>query len=128
MGSSDADPEPATRSRSRWTVFAAAVGTLVFASALVSLAAAVLESPVAVGAVAVATLLAVVLAGRRAATSGDGADDGEESGDGTVWNAIPSWQYDGLHAESGGHTRDGQERALREIQRRADELEGRERE
>jgi len=47
--------------------------------------------------------------------------DDEES-DGTVWDAIPSWQYGGRHAESGGFSRDQQERALGEIRERADEL------
>ena len=31
------------------------------------------------------------------------------------WNAIPDWQYDGRHAESGGLTRGEQEQALQEI-------------
>lgn len=38
-------------------------------------------------------------------------DDGIESS----WNAIPDWQYDGRHAESGGLSRGEQEQALQEI-------------
>ncbi|ELZ22889.1 hypothetical protein C477_03704 [Haloterrigena salina JCM 13891] len=126
MSSPDAalDPE-STRSRSRWSAIAAVIGTLVFGSAIVGLSASVLEAPVAVGAVAVLVLLAVALAWRRAATAGETAADDEEIRD--VWNAIPPWQYDGRHAESGGLTRGEQESTLREIQQRADDLEERER-
>ena len=45
-----------------------------------------------------------------------GSDD-ERSG--SVWNAIPSRQYDGRHAESGGLARGEQEQALEEIQQDA---------
>lgn len=38
-------------------------------------------------------------------------DDGPDS----VWNAIPDWQYDGRHAESGGLSRGEQEQAIQEI-------------
>ncbi|MFO7833100.1 MAG: hypothetical protein R6V31_03355 [Halohasta sp.] len=43
--------------------------------------------------------------------SGGEASDGTESS----WNAIPNWQYDGRHVESGGLTRGEQEQALEEI-------------
>ena len=43
---------------------------------------------------------------------GDGDDNTDSE---SVWNAIPSWQYDGRHAESGGLTRGEQEQALQEI-------------
>lgn len=33
----------------------------------------------------------------------------------SIWNAIPNWQYDGRHAESGGLTRGEQEQALQKI-------------
>jgi len=33
----------------------------------------------------------------------------------SVWNAIPSWQYNGRHVESGGLARGEQEQALQEI-------------
>ncbi|WP_128478372.1 hypothetical protein [Halorussus pelagicus] len=49
------------------------------------------------------------------------SSDGDSGG--TVWDAIPSWQYRGRHVDSGGVTRDEQERALGEVQRHAEELE-----
>jgi hypothetical protein len=45
-------------------------------------------------------------------------DDGDDS-EGTVWDAIPSWQYEGRFAEAGGITRGEQERALADVQSRA---------
>ena len=123
MGSSDTGSEPTARSHSSGTVIAAVIGTLVFAASLVGLSVAALESTVAVGAVAIATLVAVGLLWSRAGSG----DENEGAAESNVWNAIPSWQYDGRHAESGGLTRDEQESALRDIQRRADELEERER-
>jgi len=36
--------------------------------------------------------------------------------DDSVWDAIPRWQYDGRHAESGGIARGEQEKALRELE------------
>ncbi|MCU4740657.1 hypothetical protein OB955_08085 [Halobacteria archaeon AArc-m2/3/4] len=56
-------------------------------------------------------------------TASSGIDDGETDDTNSVWNAIPSWQYGGRHAESGGLTRDEQEQALAEIQEQAAELE-----
>lgn len=40
----------------------------------------------------------------------------------SVWNAIPPWQYDGRHVESGGTTREEQERAGETIKREAEAL------
>ena len=40
---------------------------------------------------------------------------------GSVWNVIPSRQYDGRHAESGGLARGEQEAAIEEIQQDAAE-------
>lgn len=51
------------------------------------------------------------------------ADDDAHAG--AVWDAIPSWQYDGRHVESGGLTRDEQEQALQDVQDEAEELRGR---
>jgi hypothetical protein len=48
---------------------------------------------------------------------GDSGSDDDR--DGTVWDVIPSRQYGGRHAESGGIARDEQERAIRDIERRA---------
>ena len=44
-----------------------------------------------------------------------GSDGAVDGGTESSWNAIPSWQYDGRHAESGGLTRGEQEQALEEI-------------
>ena len=59
------------------------------------------------------------LRARRTSEEG-GGDEADAEGDGTVWDAIPSWQYGGLHVESGGTTRDEQERALGDVQRQAE--------
>lgn len=77
-----------------------------------SLSALSLVGPVV--AVAVSVLLAAALA--LALRSSAGPDEA-----GSVWDAIPSWQYAGRHVESGGLTRDEQERALRDVQREAEE-------
>ena len=42
---------------------------------------------------------------------------------GSVWDAIPSRQYAGRHAESGGLARDDQERALERTREAAEEME-----
>ena len=51
--------------------------------------------------------------------------DVDEGGDDKVrtWDFIPSWQYDGWQAHTGGHTVDEQERALAEIQAKAEAIE-----
>ncbi len=51
--------------------------------------------------------------------SDDGAD-GENDEEGTVWDAIPSWQYEGRPAEAGGIARGERERAVADIQSRAE--------
>ncbi|SFR35308.1 hypothetical protein SAMN04487947_0298 [Halogeometricum rufum] len=48
------------------------------------------------------------------------ADRGE--GD-SVWEAIPRWQYDGRHVESGGLTRGEQETALADVEQQAEQRE-----
>jgi hypothetical protein len=53
---------------------------------------------------------------RESASEGD-------AGSGSIWDLIPAWQYDGRHVESGGQTRDEQERALEDVQRQAEEIE-----
>ena len=58
---------------------------------------------------------AVLVAIRRSRRRGGDADDGG----GAVWDAIPSWQYDGRHAESGGLARGEQEDALAEVEEQA---------
>jgi len=44
-----------------------------------------------------------------------GGDEAADTDSESVWNAIPSWQYNGRHAESGGLARGEQEQALQEI-------------
>ena len=56
-----------------------------------------------------------LIAGVLGLTSGH-ADDADD-----VWDAIPKWQYDGRHVESGGFTRAEQEEAIEEIDERASE-------
>jgi len=68
-------------------------------------------------------LVAVGVAGwvglRRLQSSA--ADETADSSSSTVWNLIPSRQYAGRHAESGGVARSEQEAALEEISQQAAE-------
>lgn len=66
------------------------------------------------GGVAVST--SIVLLGR--AQPVEPPDDDRRS----VWSAIPSWQYDGRHVESGGVTREEQERAVETVKSEGDAL------
>ncbi|RXK50042.1 hypothetical protein [Halorientalis pallida] len=67
--------------------------------------------------------------GRGRSADGDGAaeadPDGAEPADdtGSVWDFIPGRQYSGRHAESGGIARGEQERALRDVERKAEIVE-----
>lgn len=65
--------------------------------------------------VVVALTAAVVAARRRRPESSD------------VWEVIPSWQYTGRHAESGGLARDEQEAALTDIEEQVEAHERRSR-
>ncbi|WP_254839922.1 hypothetical protein [Natronomonas marina] len=49
-----------------------------------------------------------------------GGDDDENT---RVWDFIPAWQYDGWQSHTGGHTVDEQEKALADIQERAEAIE-----
>jgi hypothetical protein len=67
----------------------------------------------------------------RDRSAGDEADatgpDDAGSGDGdtdSIWDFIPGRQYGGRHAESGGIARGEQERALQDIERKAEIIEG----
>jgi hypothetical protein len=71
------------------------------------------------GVVIVGAILLVLAVGRRRSA---GPAEGRGSG---VWSAIPPWQYAGRHAESGGLSRQDQERALAEVREQADRLEDR---
>ena len=64
-------------------------------------------------------LVALVVAGVGILTIGLGARQ-RQDGEGSAWGLVPSWQYTGRHVESGGLTRDEQERALKEIQEQAE--------
>ncbi|QLG26022.1 hypothetical protein HUG10_18290 [Halorarum halophilum] len=64
----------------------------------------------------IVVVVAAVLSKLRSSRGSDGTR--------SVWNAIPSWQYSGRHVESGGLTRDEQERALQDVQREADVRQG----
>lgn len=64
------------------------------------------------------------------ATDDGGADavedaDGDPENDGRIrtWDFIPSWQYDGWQAETGGLSVDEQESALSEVQAQAEAIE-----
>ena len=52
-------------------------------------------------------------------TSADSEAEGDGD-EGTVWDAIPSWQYEGRFAEAGGISRSEQERAVSELHERVD--------
>ena len=70
-------------------------------------------------------LIERALAWLRPGDRGDGVEDGDS---GSVWDLVPSWQYTGRYAESGGLARDSQERALRGIQAEAEQRDPAERE
>lgn len=137
--SSESDPGPGSdveaaaarpRGRSRTAAIGVLLAAVLLGSSLVIRSPPVRDPTLLVAAVGILALLAGGLLWRRAGaagTAGTAGTDGSDDGDSDVWNAIPSWQYDGRHVESGGLTRGEQESALREIQRRADELEERER-
>lgn len=95
-------------------VLAGLVGTLLLASPLLVVGV----TPYLIGVVLAGTLLLVVAARRRSAGR---ADDPAP----TVWSAIPSWQYAGRHVESGGLSREDQERAIADLQEQAAEYEER---
>ncbi|MFC6904025.1 hypothetical protein [Halalkalicoccus tibetensis] len=64
-----------------------------------------------------AVLASAIVLGTFVALSARSAD----GSDGSVWNAIPDRQYGGRHVESGGLTREEQERSIEEVQRQAEE-------
>lgn len=64
----------------------------------------------------VAGVAAVQRARRSRTDEGSQTEDStDEAASHNVWDAIPSWQYDGRHVESGGFTRAEQEEAIEEI-------------
>ncbi|WP_435066053.1 hypothetical protein [Halobaculum sp. EA56] len=83
----------------------------------IALAAA---TPLAAVALLLRRLRVVVAGGLDGDATGNG-DGGDEEGDG--WSIVPEWQYEGRFAEAGGIARSEQERALREVEERAEERE-----
>lgn len=109
----------------RW--LAVAVVLAVLASSAVLRSASVVDPRFVLAGLGLTLPLAVVLAWRRSRAGSRRPDaerpsTGDDERDNSVWNAIPSWQYEGRHVESGGLTRGEQERALRDIQEQAEEL------
>ncbi|WP_436346456.1 hypothetical protein [Natronorubrum sp. FCH18a] len=125
MDTPDASSESRAGSNGRrWRLAAVAVFGLLGSSVLVR-TTAVVDPLLAGGALAILAVLGVVLllssSGSTSGTNGD--DEGSDAdGESDVWDAIPSWQYEGRHVESGGLARGEQEQALQDIQQRADEL------
>ena len=64
--------------------------------------------------------------GHEGSAGGDGTDEAESADEdtGSVWDFIPGRQYSGRHAESGGIARGEQERALQDIERKVEIVEG----
>lgn len=118
MSSSDAGSGPDERSRSASAGVAVVAVVLVGSSVLAR--SSVVDPFVAVGTSVVLAGLGIVLLWRRSSAPDGDADEGSD-----VWDAIPSWQYEGRHVESGGLARGEQEQALQDVQDRADELEDR---
>ncbi|RQG89137.1 hypothetical protein EA462_12255 [Natrarchaeobius halalkaliphilus] len=97
---------------------------------------AFLPGRTAMGVMGIFAVIAVVLLWRRSAAASEAGStdrsDGDRErqsdaeraadGDSSVWNAIPSWQYEGRHVESGGLARSEQERALEDVRQQAAEL------
>ncbi|NGM68616.1 hypothetical protein G6M89_06265 [Natronolimnobius sp. AArcel1] len=132
---SDADSAATASPRRSWfrRVGLAAVAVLLVTSVLMRssvIDSGSLSDPASVllAGTAVLVLLAVLWSSRSSSDETPDQDqgrdrDGDDGGDSSVWNAIPSWQYGGRHVESGGLARGEQEQALQEIQEQADELE-----
>ncbi|AXR80137.1 hypothetical protein [Natrarchaeobaculum sulfurireducens] len=122
MVRSETDPTDGGRS-SLWPLAVGLAFVLLGSSLLVRSPAAVEPSLAAVGLATLAVVAALLFA-RRTGTAGSGHDDDDtvEDEDSSVWDAIPSWQYEGRHVESGGLARSEQEQALQDIQKQADEL------
>jgi hypothetical protein len=70
-------------------------------------------TPVVVAVVGLLVAVAVLVRHRD-------ADTDEGRGGDSVWDIIPDWQYDGRHVESGGLSRGEQEKALHDLQERAE--------
>lgn len=104
------------------TLLTAAVAVLVLvpvAVGAVTLLPGVGVLELGIGWLAFCIVAAVLVAvGRSRSRASDANSEG-----GSVWEAIPSWQYDGRHAESGGLARGDQEAALAEVEEQASKRE-----
>lgn len=73
--------------------------------------------------VVIAAGIGALVAGAAYVRARQSTEDTEQSNGKTerhdVWDAIPSWQYDGRHVESGGFTRGEQEDAIDDVQETA---------
>ncbi|MCW8171891.1 hypothetical protein [Natrialba swarupiae] len=112
---------------SRWYLLGVAVVFVLLGSSALLRTPSLVSPTTAVGVVAVLAGLVAVLLWRRpgpgAGVDSAGTDSSDDdASDSGVWNAIPRWQYEGRHVESGGLARGEQEQALADIQRQADEL------
>ncbi|RKD93612.1 hypothetical protein [Halopiger aswanensis] len=136
-GGSDADGDAVSARSPGRTLAVVAVLALLCSSVLVRASAVVDATTAVIGSVVLA-IVGLALVGLSSRSAGDARASGQgeadaaanpdadetAADDGNIWNAIPSWQYDGRHVESGGLARDEQTRALQEIQDEADELAG----
>ncbi|APX97829.1 hypothetical protein [Natronorubrum daqingense] len=127
MDSGDTRSTSEHRTKSRLRPLAVATIFVLLVSSVLFRTISGVDPFVAVGLVGVLAVFVLVLlwclSGTTASES-DSSDDADDDSvdDSDVWNAIPSWQYEGRHVESGGLARGEQERALEDIQRQADEL------
>lgn len=127
MSSSDASSTSPTQSNRRLRRSAVLVALVLLGSSVLVRTVSAVDPAFAAGTLAIlAVLAAVVLLGTSGSPTTTDDDDSDDEGGGKdgsdVWNAIPPWQYEGRHVESGGLARGEQERALQDIQRQADEL------
>lgn len=68
-----------------------------------------------------AVLAGAIVVGTVVALSARSVDESDESG-GSVRELTPDRQYGGRHVESGGLSREEQERSIEEVERRAEEM------
>ena len=126
MDNIDASSESRAGSGRRLRRLAVVAVFVLLGTSLLVRTTSVVDPVLAGGALAVLAVLGVVLlqssSGSTSGTSGDDEDGNTDDGGSDVWDAIPSWQYEGRHVESGGLARGEQEQALQDIQRQADEL------
>ncbi|MEY7852242.1 hypothetical protein AB7C87_23920 [Natrarchaeobius sp. A-rgal3] len=130
MSSSDSSSSDGA---SRWYLLGVVVVFVLLGSSVLLRTSSLVSPSTAVGGMAILAGLVAVLLWRRPGSNADGnsaepdstdgdGDSSDDARDSSVWNAIPRWQYEGRHVESGGLARSEQEQALADIQRQAEEL------